>query len=64
MKARENDRRILERDDLKLNVLVICESNESDVKNIEKFRTSFSGLELGNEAKGCQIKQDKGGPHM
>ncbi|KPA16641.1 eco57I restriction-modification methylase family protein, partial [Candidatus Magnetomorum sp. HK-1] len=37
MKAREDDRRILGRDDLKLNVMDIQESDESDVKNIEIF---------------------------
>ncbi|OQY59124.1 MAG: hypothetical protein B6245_08240 [Desulfobacteraceae bacterium 4572_88] len=37
MKAREDDRRILGRGDLKLNVMAIQESDESDVKDIEIF---------------------------
>lgn len=37
MKAREDDRRILARDDLKLNVIAIQESDESDLKNVEIF---------------------------
>ncbi len=37
MKAREDDRRILGRDDLKLNVMAIQESDASDLKDIEIF---------------------------
>lgn len=37
MKAREDDRRILGKDDLKLNVMAIQESEESDLNNIEIF---------------------------
>ncbi|MDM8516196.1 BREX-1 system adenine-specific DNA-methyltransferase PglX [Desulfobacterales bacterium HSG16] len=37
MKAREDDRRILRRDELKLNVIAIQESDESDLKDIEIF---------------------------
>ena len=37
MKAREDDRRILERDDLKLNVMAIQETRSSDVRNVEIF---------------------------
>ncbi|HJX70413.1 MAG TPA: BREX-1 system adenine-specific DNA-methyltransferase PglX, partial [Bacteroidales bacterium] len=37
MKAREDDRRILDRDDLKLNIMPILESDESDVTNIGLF---------------------------
>jgi len=37
MKAREDDRRILGRDDLKLNVMAIQESDPSDVKDIGIF---------------------------
>ena len=37
MKAREDDRRILGRDDLKLNVLAIQEAKPSDSRNVELF---------------------------
>ncbi len=37
MKAREDDRRILEQDDLKLNVMAIQEAKPSDARNIELF---------------------------
>ena len=37
MKAREDDRKILGRDDLKLNVMAIQEGRPSDVRNIELF---------------------------
>jgi type II restriction/modification system DNA methylase subunit YeeA len=37
MKAREDDRRILGRDDLKLNIMAIQESDKSYLKNIEIF---------------------------
>lgn len=45
MKAREDDRRILGRDDLKLNVMAIQAARSSDVRNVELF---FKGDEYKN----------------
>lgn len=42
MKAREDDRKILDQDDLKLNVLAIQEAKPADVRNVEIF---FNGDE-------------------
>ncbi len=47
MKAREDDRRILERDDLKLNIMAIQESDESYLKNIEIFFKDDAAIKDG-----------------
>ncbi|MDL1980390.1 MAG: BREX-1 system adenine-specific DNA-methyltransferase PglX [Deltaproteobacteria bacterium] len=44
MKARGDDRRILSRDDVTLNVMAIQESKDSDIRNIDLFFNDADGL--------------------
>ncbi|MBF0397924.1 MAG: BREX-1 system adenine-specific DNA-methyltransferase PglX [Desulfobacterales bacterium] len=50
MKAREDDRRILGRDDLKLNIMAIQDSDESVIKNIEIFFKDDESISNGLKA--------------
>ena len=60
MKAREDDRRILGRDELRLNVMAIQESRPSDTRNIELFFKGDEYQSFRNDLKEIASLFEKG----